>query len=736
MTTKSRFASVIIDAAASELDRIFSYEIPENLDLQVGSRVIVPFGRANRRIEGYVIGFSDSVDIPYDKVKQISLTLDDTPVFTPQLLELAKFMQEKYFSALSVCLACVIPVGIKMRNFLTKTKQALTAGIVLPKTPLQKKVFEYVSEYPKSFAEVVRAKTGVSSAVISSMIKNGALAAEDVTVRRVAESPNLNLCEPLALNPEQQNAFDFILEKIQKGDTKPTLIYGVTGSGKTEIYLQLIQRVISQGKTAIMLVPEISLTPQTVDIFTKRFGGRVAVTHSRLSAGERFDRWDMARRGEVSVIIGPRSAVFAPFTRIGIIIIDEEHENSYKSEHSPKYHAKEIAEFVAAQHGAQLVLGSATPSLETFFDVKNAKLDCVILKERINKTMPEIFVEDMRRELIEGNRSIFSRALYDAIKDTLSRREQVILFLNRRGHSTFVSCRNCGYVMSCDDCSVNYTYHQYENLLMCHYCGKVARILENCPACGSRYIKYFGIGTEKVQEETAKFFPKAATLRMDADTTSRKNSHEDILSAFRRREADILIGTQMIAKGLDYPNVTLVGVMCADISLNNGDFRSSETTFRLLTQVAGRAGRASAPGKVFIQTYFPEHYAVEFSKNHDYDGFYEHEISVRRSMNYPPFTKIFGIMFVGADEKNLIVLLYRLSQIMTAYNKNNMFGLIGPSPAAISKIKNNYRHKLIVKSEDEDKLRAFVLFCVGKLKETENTSNVEIFLTPNPLNTQ
>jgi len=674
------YAEIIISSASKEVDRIFHYMIPSDFALCVGMRVIVPFGRGNKKYEGYVVGLSGTADIDDTKLKPVLSVLDEYPIFDEGMLGLALHMKERYFTTLSLCIACIIPYGIKMRNSAKITKRRL------------------------------RLKGGASL--------TGGFAQTT----------------PPALTAAQKDAFDFISAKIEKGDTKPTLIQGVTGSGKTEVYLRLIDKVLKSGKAAIALVPEISLTPQAIELFAGRFGDKVCVTHSRLSPGERFDSWQRAKLGEISVMVGPRSAIFTPFANLGIIIIDEEHDHSYKSDQSPKYSAKEIALYLSSALGAHLIMGSATPSLESYYEAQTSIIDLVRLDERVNNDMPNVLISDMRRELITGNASIFSRALAAALKNAISNNEQAILFLNRRGHSTFVSCRKCGFVMACDDCSVNFTYHRHNNSLICHYCGKTADVPENCPQCGSKYIKYFGVGTQKVEEEVKKLLPDVKTLRMDADTTSAKHGHETILRAFRERQADILIGTQMIAKGLDYPFVTVVGIICADTSLNLGDFRSAETTFQLITQAAGRAGRAELSGQVFIQTYNPEHYSIAFAKTHNYDGFYAYEIAVRRQMSYPPFAKIFGVLFTGPDEKKIVQLIFYLAHMMKHYDKNNIFEVIGPAPAIISKIKNNYRWRIIVKSQDEDKLRKFCVFCADKLKKMKDTTGVTIGLTPNPVN--
>ena len=504
--------------------------------------------------------------------------------------------------------------------------------------------------------------------------------------------------------------------------------------------------MLLQGLQAIVLVPEIALTPQIVGLFTARFGSDVAVTHSRLTAGERFQIWKQALDGKINLVIGPRSAVFAPLSRLGLIVIDEEHEHSYHSETTPKYDAREVAIKRAKISGAKVVLGSATPSLNSFFRTQDEYVQEIAnpqpfslaeLKERVNKTMPDVTVLDMRRELIRGNPSIFATQFQMELADTIKAGQQVILFLNRRGHSSFVSCRQCGYVMECNDCRVNYTFHVDKNSLLCHYCGNGATMPMVCPACSSEHIRRFGAGTQKVEEEVEKLFPGVGVLRMDMDTTKGKHGHAKILEAFRNGEAQILIGTQMVAKGLDFPCVTLVGVVAADISLYSGDFRAGEYTFQLLTQVAGRAGRAMHEGKVFLQTYNPDHYAIIFSQQANYAEFYLHEMAIRRAMNYPPFSHVFSVMFTGENEKPVIEALQKLSAIMDYTNKRDgkeRFQIIGISPAFVSRIKKQYRWKLLVKCKEEEPLKSFVIYCMRKLRENDPLIGLTTHLTLNPVN--
>jgi len=549
--------------------------------------------------------------------------------------------------------------------------------------------------------------------------------------RRKPSKAETSACS-VVLTEEQSQA----VAAIKTGDGT-TLLHGVTGSGKTEVYLHAIADVLENGKQAIVLVPEIALTPQMVGLFSERFGAAVAVTHSRLTQGERFQIWKAALGGEISLIIGPRSAVFAPFPNLGLIVIDEEHEHTYHSETAPKYDAREVAIKRAELCGAKVILGSATPSLETYYRAENGTYALAQLTQRVNKTLPEIHIVDMRKEIVRGNTSVFSGAFQVALQETLNAGQQAILFLNRRGYSSFVSCRWCGFVMTCDSCRVNHTYHADKNRLLCHYCGKAEPMPAKCPACNSEHIKRQGTGTQRVEEEIGELFPNAKILRMDMDTTRGKFGHAKILDAFRKGEAQVLIGTQMVAKGLDFPNVTMVGVVAADMSLHAGDFRAGEYTFQLLTQVAGRAGRATSTGSVFIQTYNPEHYAITLAKDGDYHKFYEYEMSLRRNMNYPPYSHVFSVMFTGSAEREVIDVLRKLSAIMEYCNRRdgkNRFEQLGISPAFVSMVKKQFRWKLLVKCQEEAPLVAFVLYCIKKLRENDPLKNLTTHLTLNPIN--
>ncbi len=732
------YALVALLHTGKSLDRVFHYALESHINTNelIGTRVLVPFGNSKKTFEGVVVGLTDTLDFPPEKLKPIKAVMGER-LLTKELLTLADIIKERYFSSLSECLRCMFPAGLSGKDdLLLKKRQAVlcaeTYGLRL--TAAQKAVIDALKDGPKLIVEL-KESLSVSDSPINSLEKKGIIKLENVNVKRevirnISQSTNTRI-----LTQAQQNALNSILTS-----DKPSLLYGVTGSGKTEVYLNLIEHSLSKGKQAIMLVPEISLTPQTVRVFTERFGKNVSVTHSRMSAGERYEQWKRAKDGEISILIGPRSAIFAPFPNLGIIIIDEEHETSYKSETSPKYHTKAVALERSKLTGARLVLGSATPSAESFYEAKNGLFNLVTMSQRINKTMPTVEIVDMRVEFDHSTVTVFSEALKNAMYENLQRREATILFLNRRGYSNFVSCRRCGEVLKCPNCAVSYTEHRTsESILICHYCGKTLKTPKNCPICGSENIRNFGLGTQKVEEETRRLFPDARILRMDADTTSGKHGHERILNEFGNGNADILIGTQMIAKGLDFPNVTLVGIVAADMSLCASDFRAAENTFRLLTQVSGRAGRSERSGRVFIQTYNPSHYALTFAKQADYDGFFDTEIALRRQCNYPPFSHIFTVMMsIDASkeeqaEKRLITVISTLYRIMEYCNKSQAFDILPPSPSIIPKLNNNYRWRLAVKCADEDRLKRFGIYCVNKLKEKVNLQNITTSLNIDPI---
>ncbi len=736
-----KYAEIIIDITNENVDKIFHYAIPENIKEKIclGMRVFVPFGKGNRIREGYIIGFTDNTNIDEKYIKNIYSIPDEYAIFNNNMIELAKFMSDKYYCSLSECLQCIMPKIIKDKTNKYANINYEMSGIneviknILEKNNSQSKVLKILLKNENISIYEIKNILGISLSPINTLEKNGVI---KITTRKIKRDfinlDDYDKTNHLKLTIEQDNALNFIKQKIYEKTYKPILLHGVTGSGKTEVYLQLIDEVLKVGKQAIVLVPEISLTPQTVERFIGRFGKKVSVTHSRLSDGERFEQWKKAKDNKIDIMVGARSAIFTPFENLGIIIIDEEHESTYKSESTPKYDIKEVAEKICNLTGATLVLGSATPSIDTYYKTQKGKYDLVYINNRINNNMPDINVIDMRKELEKGNRSIFSTSLFEAIKENLKNNMQTILFLNRRGHSTFVSCRKCGYVLECKNCNVSYTYHLKEHKLICHYCNSTENVPNICPSCSSKYIKYFGVGTQKIEEQIKKYFKDARVMRMDMDTTSKKNSHQNILEDFKNHKADILIGTQMIAKGLDFKKVSLVGVIAADITLNTGDYKSSENTFQLLTQVAGRAGRADIKGKVFIQTYNPEHYSIVFAKNNDYVGFYKKEILERKIMFYPPFSNIFFIMICGEDENLVMNAIKFLHKIMTYYNQKTNFYISDVAKAYIYKVNKQYRYKILIKAKEETRLKNFVLYCVSILKNKMDTNKLNIILSLNP----
>ena len=583
----------------------------------------------------------------------------------------------------------------------------------------QLRVFSAICPGESISVEELKEKASVTDSPIHTLLQKGVLVERRRQEKRdVFQLEDYTPTQPFYPTPEQAQALALLREEEQKEGKRPILLHGVTGSGKTEIYMQLIEHVVMEGKQAIVLVPEISLTPQIMERFISRFGKRVSVTHSRLSLGERLDQWRKARDGEISIIIGPRSALFMPFSNLGVIVMDECHESSYISDVTPKYHTREVARKLSELTGALLVMGSATPDIDSYHRAVTGEFLLLQLKERTKGSrLPEVFVTDMRKELEDGNRSAFGLPLQQAIRENLEKGQQTMLFLNRRGYSTFVSCRKCGEVLTCPSCNVSYTYHASDKALVCHYCGKEVPVPKTCPSCGSHYIRYFGTGTQKIEEETRRLFPEASVLRMDADTTTGKNGHARILELFGKGKADILIGTQMIAKGHDFPNVTLVGILAADLSLNLGTYQAAENCFQLITQAAGRAGRGELPGQVFIQTYQPENHAIRMAAAQDYEGFYQEEILLRQAMEYPPFSHIFSVLITGEMEQEVILAAQRLGAFMNHYAERAGCTVVGPAPAPLPKFRGEFRWQIFAKGTDAERLKAFALYTVEQTKK-------------------
>ncbi|MCY7822808.1 primosomal protein N' [Bacillus spizizenii] len=576
-------------------------------------------------------------------------------------------------------------------------------------------------------------KTDASSATIKTLIQKGLLKESyEEVYRDPYQDKMFKKTEPLPLTDEQSAAFQPIRQTLDNDEHKVFLLHGVTGSGKTEIYLQSIEKVLAKGKEAIVLVPEISLTPQMVNRFKGRFGSQVAVMHSGLSTGEKYDEWRKIHRKEVRLVVGARSAIFAPFENLGMIIIDEEHESSYKQEEMPRYHAKEVAIKRAEHHSCPVVLGSATPTLESYARAQKGVYELLSLKHRVNhQVMPEVSLVDMREELRSGNRSMFSVELMEKLEKTISKGEQAVLFLNKRGYSSFVMCRDCGYVPQCPHCDISMTYHRYGQRLKCHYCGHEEPVPHTCPECASEHIRFFGTGTQRVEEELTKVLPNARVIRMDVDTTSRKGAHEKLLSAFGEGKADILLGTQMIAKGLDFPNVTLVGVLSADTTLHIPDFRSAEKTFQLLTQVSGRAGRHEKPGQVIIQTYTPSHYSIQLTKTHDYETFYQHEMAHRREQSYPPYYYLALVTVSHEEVAKAAFTAEKIAHFLKA-NCGADTKILGPSASPIARIKDRYRYQCVIKYKQETQLSALLKKILEHYKREIEQKHVMISIDMNP----
>lgn len=712
-----KYADIIVDITSERLDRTFQYRIPDSLEgkLQVGMVVSVPFGKGNREIDGYVIGITDTPQFDENRLKCIHSIKSDEKTTESSLIVLAEWMRERYGSTMIQALKTVFPVKEKVRQC---SQDSLVLNITKEEAKIQLKELEGKKYHARArlLRELIERgcldKTqaakdlGASASVINAMRQAGWI---QVLSREVYRDPlrtdgSSSSSRSYVLTGEQQEVLAGILEEWKQENPRPCLIQGVTGSGKTEVYMELIAHVLSQGRQAIVLIPEIALTYQTVMRFYGRFKDKLSVLHSRLSAGERYDQFCRAKKGEIQIMVGPRSALFTPFPNLGLIVIDEEHENTYKSEITPRYHARETAEKRAQMEHAYLVLGSATPSLEAYSRAEEGKYARFRLRQRYGgRPLPGVTIIDLRKELKEGNRSILSRRLQQAMQERLEKREQVMLFLNRRGYAGFLSCRSCGEVLQCPHCDVSLAVHKGGKLI-CHYCGYETEVVKKCPSCGSPYIGAFKAGTQQIQDIVQKCFPKSRILRMDYDTTRKKESHAQILEAFARQEADILIGTQMIVKGHDFPHVTLVGVLAADLSLHSGDYRSAERTFQLLTQAVGRAGRGSSPGEAVIQTYQPEHYSIQAAARQDYDSFYEEEMGYRRLLGYPPASHMMAVLGSCREETLLAQGMEYLKKfVQRVYGKPDLH-LIGPAPQTVGKVKDQYRKVLYLKHPREEVL--------------------------------
>lgn len=816
-------AQIVLNSITKATDKVYSYAIPDNYigKVSVGNRVSVPFGKGDKKTEGYVVGLDDGLDV--ENLKDIIEIIDSERYFDEQGVKLAEFVKHRYFCTYSEAVKLLIPTGLnaKYKKFVSllsvdteyikeHTEHSVSAEKIVEvlkssDAPLElndlsakvgkksikdtvenlKKLGILSVEYQKT--EGMKTKTvscvkllidGNEAYKIADSIQKKAPARARVlqvlcecefielselldlckttrsTVNALVQKgyaeiiqkavisgaiDELSVIKPsnIELSIEQRNAVDTVLPYIDEGKTSTFLLHGITGSGKTEVYLSLIDKCISKGKTALFLVPEISLTPQMIDVVTRKFGNRVAVLHSSLTQRQRYDEWFRIKNCDADVVIGARSAVFAPLKNLGLVIIDEEHEQSYKSETNPRYHASEIARYRAKNENAVLVFASATPSLESYYLAKNGRYHLIEMNHRVNNaSLPDVDIIDMREELKSGNRLLFSDKLKNAIEDNLKNKKQTILFINKRGFSSFVSCRNCGYVVECPNCNISLTYHKSNNSLICHYCDYKEKMPDVCPECESKYIKLFGVGTQRIVDEVEHLFPEASVLRMDSDTTSERDSHKKIVADFRNGKADILVGTQMISKGLNFENVTLVGVLAADMSLFMDDFRAYERTFDLITQVCGRSGRGKEKGRAIIQTYNPQNEIFDFSRRNDYKGFYESEINVRCSLEYPPFCEMINITFSGENEKeceNKIKDFYKTLVGMLKDRKYSEFiRVYPPSRAPMYRINGKYRNRIVIKATYNKKLYEILHNLADKHYTTR--TNVNLIVDVNPQN--
>ena len=793
-------AEVIINRGAKKLNRTFDYNIPKELEelILVGSKVLVPFGNGEKLTEAFVVGIKETSDFEVKDIAKLEENLSNKQI------DLAKWMAKRYFCNVSDCIKLMLTPGTRNKNkekriqdktincvYLKKEREEIEFEIETGKikSEKQKRVVNFIKDNEGATVPEIEMFTDCARGIVNTLVKNGYL---EIVEKKVERNPllgrNCEKTDKLKLTEEQENAYKKVEDAINNKQYQQFLLYGVTGSGKTEVYLQLIEKVLDNGRNAIVLVPEISLTPQMLDRFISRFGKEeIAILHSKLSIGERHDEWERIREKKAKIVIGARSAIFAPIENIGIIIIDEEHDSSYKSETNPRYNAKEIAKVLAKENKAPLVLGSATPDIVTFYktqektiyqdlqkstefehetniqtedykrqfeneakdsikaisdkertDIQNqgteSKITLLELTKRANNSsLPKVEIIDLKQELANGNRSMLSMELYNSIEENLKQKRQTILFLNRRGYSTFIMCRNCGYTVKCPNCNISMTYHSYERKLKCHYCGHEENVVTVCPECHSDKIRYFGTGTQKLEQEIHKQFPEASTIRMDIDTVTKKNSHEVILNTFRNQNIDILIGTQMVVKGHHFPNVTLVGVIAADSSLNIDDYRANERTFQILTQVAGRAGRENLPGKVVIQTYNPDNFSIICAQKQNYDLFYETEIALRKQLKYPPFCDIILIGLNSYQELEIKNVSSKIYQYLEQRLNKEEFKVLRPMPCPIDKIQNRYRWRIIIKGKMTEEANEILNACLKEIYQ-ENIKDTRIAIDINPNN--
>ncbi|MBP3929065.1 MAG: primosomal protein N' [Peptostreptococcaceae bacterium] len=814
-----QYVKVVVRNNSIYTDNLFTYKVPEFLieNIQIGHRVLVPFGMYNKPVEAFVFDLTDELEQDI-KLKNVVDLLDEEPIFNSDDINLILWMKNKYLCTYIDCINLLYPKGYKLNNYkvislidnnqynYSKTEQQIIddlnenggkvkleklkkikninniiyklqqknivkveweykdhknekkiqiISLALDKDIIdeyiinnkirlgnkQKEIIDFLKKFESIDRYNLQEVLKTSKATIDSLLEKQLINIEEIQYYRKPNEIYKVEDKNIDLNEEQAFVTSTIKNNMFDEGKNPYMIHGVTGSGKTEVYMDIIEYSLSQGLDSIVLVPEISLTPQTIARFKNKFGDIVGVFHSQLSEGEKHDVYKQIKDGEIRILIGARSALFAPFTSLGVIIIDEFHENAYKSEKNPKFSAIEVAKYIANKRDVTLVMGSATPSIEEYYKALNGEYKLLEINRRANnKPMPKIDIVDMKEELSVGNKSIFSNKLKNEIKDTINNKNQVMLFLNRRGYANFVSCRNCSYVFSCNNCDISLTYHKKTNTGRCHYCGYEEQIPTECPECKSKYIKPFGVGTQRIEEEIKSIFPDIRVLRLDKDTTSKKGSFEEILNKFKNREADVLIGTQMLSKGLDFDNVTLVGILSADMILKFPDFKSAETTFQLVTQVAGRAGRSYKDGKVILQTYDTNHYAIKHAINYDFKGFYEDEIKIRKLFNYAPFNSMISVVVSGKDEnivKSNIKNMYdSLVYLLNQREINDLSFILGPNQCSIGKINQNYRWQILFKDENIEinLLKGIIKYiCITK-RDIVFNKDINISIDINPCN--
>jgi len=740
---KQNVARIAVSAATFAIDKPYDYIIPDDLAEQSvpGMRVLVPFGRGNRRSEGIILSLASESE---KKLKHIEQLLDDAPVLSMENLKLALWMSDRFFCTVYDALRAMLPAGMWFKDGIRRQNDKTVKVAILSvhrdeadalakekksKSPRQAEILQLLAGVGSMTIRDICSITGAAPAAINTLAKQKLLHIEAHEVYRRPEIRINKNPAPIKLNSEQTAAYENIAPLIGTNKPEAALLFGVTGSGKTMVYIKLIEQALAKGKTAIVLVPEIALTPQTVSIFASYFGDDVAVLHSALGTGERFDEWKRIRTGTVRVVVGTRSAVFAPVENIGLIVIDEEQEHTYKSESNPRYHAREIAKYRVAHSGALLLLSSATPSIESMYNAKSGKYKLFRISGRFNEqNMPDVIIADMRVDLKNGYAGSIGSVLRGELENNIKNGQQSILFINRRGTNPLIACGECGYTYRCDKCTVNMTYHSANQRLLCHYCGFSLPIPLQCTQCGGK-LKYVGAGTQKVETELNELFSGVTIVRMDADTVSRINSHDKLLSYFREGKAQILLGTQMVTKGLDFENVTLVGVLSADASLYMSDYRAHERTFSIVTQVVGRSGRGEKPGRAVIQTFTPEHDVIKLASRQNYDGFFEQEMIFRRALGSPPVRDLLTISATGTDETAVLQALMVLHRALSGYFQDiaNSINLLGPAPAPIPKVNNRYKYRLLLSCDNTKRVRETVAHCIREFSRDKSSKGVTVY---------